>query len=208
MGSGWGEEGRGTSISCCTELLKIQWEPQTLIPKSRKFPLFPSEPCSSWAVAQAGLQDVGPGKICGLRASVSTSRKWGRAPLCPFAGSRASPLSPRGPAFSSAGVQLVPEVFVVSLFQGAGRECGIVWGWLPGIESLGPQVLRGVGPASELRPVVRATGRAGGGRLLAQILHPGQVSPLLVPNSVTRGECRGPWASVSSSAKRVTARTR
>ena len=168
MGSGWGEGGRGTSISCYMEL---QSEPQTLIPKSRKFPLFPSERCPSWAVAQAGLQDVGPGKTCGLRASVSTSRKWGRAPLCPFAGSRASPLSPRGPAFSSAGVQLVPDVFVVSLFQGAGRECGIVWGWLPAIESLGPQVLWGVGPASEPRPVVRATGRAGG-RLLAQLLHP------------------------------------
>lgn len=44
--------------------------------------------------------------------------------------------------------------------------------------------------ASELRPIVRARSRAAG-KLLAQIageqprIHPGQISPLLVPNSVT-----------------------
>lgn len=71
--------------------------------------------------------------------------------------------------------------------------------------------------ASELRPIVRATGRARG-RLLAQRhrwlespcpgLLPGQVFPLLVPNSATLGGLCSLWASVSSSAEGLIVRAR
>lgn len=67
--------------------------------------------------------------------------------------------------------------------------------------------------ASELRPIVKVTGRARG-RLLAQrhrwLESPwqGQVFSLFVPNSATLGGLCSLWASVSSSAEGVIVRAR